>query len=199
MTTNLDETIDRYGAGQEPQCAPTKDGGAIVVLRHESDWLAGVRLALSDHGGWVLRDVHLRHVGAGKVTAEDFRRVPFGKIAAEAMRVADAERRTTEVVGGLQLVDLELSRLRPFLRDARGGGARTDEDYAALALVFVQRWQAGERFVAKAIADKTGASTPAVWSNRFSQARKRGLLVTDEMDEPHLSPRAWALLGGEAD
>ena len=83
-----------------------------------------------------------------------------------------------------------------FLVDGRGRRKRTDEDFARLAWEYVLLVNEGDPSPAKTLSNRLGGSA-AVWANRISEARRRGLLTSPEPGEAggHLTDKGEELMG----
>ncbi len=178
----------------------TEGGYRLVVLRHGDSWRVGFRLVRvgGGPGPWEVAEFGTLYTGTESVTAEMLRRLPLGELLRQARSlVADPlDNVPVQRVGSLRFVDLDAAQLAPFLVDGRGQPRRTDEDYAQLAWVYLGLVWQGDRTPAKTISERHGHGSPAVWSNRISEARRRGLLKQARTRESgaHLTKKGERLL-----
>lgn len=170
----------------------------FVVVRHGDDWRVGFRLTHRRPGPWEMVEFSALYAGAGTPTAEDLRRLPLGALLRKARALVSgaADQLPSEKVGRLRIVDLDRANLAAFLVDGRGRRKRTDEDFARLAWEYVLLVNEGDPSPAKTLSNRLGGSA-AVWANRISEARRRGLLTAPEPGEAggHLTDRGEELMG----
>ena len=199
--TGLDDLMASAGGGAS--CARDEAGeGFYVALDHEGTWLVGFHLKRAgSQGQWEADRFAVSRLAEDQtLTGSTVRSLPIGYLLAQARALVAASTRAAtrapEGGEGAALVRPSMSRLSAFLRDARGGASRTDEDYAGLALEYVLRVEEGERAPAVTLARQYG-STPGTWTNRVVEARKRDLLTPAKRGESggRLTPKAERLLG----
>ncbi len=170
----------------------------LVVVRHGNDWRVGFRLTHNKPGPWEMVEFGALYTGAGAATAEMLRRLPLGALLRQARGLVSHpfDDRPVEDPKKIKIVDLLEMALAPFLVDGRGRQKRTDEDFARLAWEYVLLVHEGDPSPAKTLSERLGGSA-AVWANRISEARRRGLLTSPEPGEAggHLTDKAEALLG----
>jgi len=197
--TNLSEALD-HQSGTSSHTVLV-DGSHLVTINHGRSWRVGFRITSQPKAGrgqLDVSDVAVRHVGSGRMAAQDVRNLPIGKLLAQARNLVSGSLAVpSTVVAGIEFVDIDSGRLAAFLVDGRGGPKRTDADYAKLALVYALLVESGSRSPAKALHERHGHGSPAVWANRVSDARKRGLLSKIPSGESggHLTAKAERLLG----
>jgi hypothetical protein len=170
----------------------------IVVVQHGDEWRVGFRLTRRRSGPWEMVEFSALYTGEGSTTAEDLRRLPLGALLRHARRLVSnpVDQVPHEMVGRLRIVDVDSARLAAFLVDGRGRRKRTDEDFARLAWEYVLLVNEGDPSPAKTLSDRHGGSS-AVWANRISEARRRGLLTAPEPGEAggQLTDRGEELMG----
>jgi hypothetical protein len=170
----------------------------LVVVRHGEDWRVGFRLTHDKPGPWEMVEFAALYTGTGAATAEMLRRLPLGALLRTARSLVSHpfDSRTVEDPKSVKLVGVTEAALAPFLVDGRGKRKRTDEDFARLAWEYFLLVQEGDPSPAKTLSERLGGSA-AVWANRISEARRRGLLTSPERGEAggHLTETADALLG----
>ena len=174
----------------------TDDGSRLVVIRHGADWLVGFRLIRvpGSAGVWQMTEMAARYLGPGASSVADLRALPLGELLAEARRLAGPDEDPSP---RRRLTSLDESYLRPFLTEREHGKARPDKDYAQLAWVYVGLLERGITTPAAYLAEKHGHGSAAVWANRLSAARSRGLLtrVNRTTAGGELTDRAMEVLG----
>lgn len=179
---------------------PAEDGARLVVLRHGESWRVGFRLVRAGDrpGPWEMTEFATLYTGSESATAEMLRRLPLGELLRQARRLVSDPLDNVPVqrAGRLRLVDLDAAGLAPFLSDGRGRTKRTDEDFARLAWQYLLLVWDGDRTPAKTLSERHGHGSPAVWSNRISEARRRGLLRSAQTREAgaHLTDKGERLL-----
>lgn len=168
----LDEVLTS-ATGQGFVVADETGQGYYVALVEGGAWLVGFHLTCDrGQGLWEADAFTVRPAGHGRViNGSAVRSIPVGELLARARVLVSAASR-----GPTPLVDVSRVHLEPFLRDARGRAARTDEDYAHLALEYALRVRDGDRAPSVSLARQYG-STPGTWTYRIHDARKRGLLT----------------------
>lgn len=147
------------------------DGSRLVALRH-GDWRVAFRLTSADGRTWDVTEFGTLHDGGGLSGMEPLRRLPLGQLLTDARRLAG-----DPAPGGLAQTSSTARSLAPFLDDGRGRGSRPDRDLAWLAYEYVMLLQEGHRSPARAISEKVGGGSPQVWTDRITEARRRGLLT----------------------
>ena len=200
MTTNeLAEAAEQATASGHLH--PLPGGDYVAAFKHARSWVVAIRLTRSERGAWSPAEMLTRHAGKGPVTAEDYRRLPLGALTNKARALvakdrAEQAKRDVAVVGHtgkLPIIDIRRARLSAWLVDARHGGTRNDKDYAELAYEYARLGDSGDPSPAKTLAADFGGS-PAVWSNRFTEARKRGMLSKSGRGKvSHLTAKAERL------
>ena len=169
----------------------------IVVLRHD-DWRVGFRLMHRRPGPWEMVEFSALYTGKGSTTAEELRRLPLGALLRRARGLVSGsvDQGPAATSGRLRIVDLDRANLAAFLVDGRGRQKRTDEDFARLAWEYVLLVNEGDPSPAKTLSERLGGSA-AVWANRISEARRRGLLTTPQPGEAggQLTDNGEALMG----
>ena len=193
MPTLSDALHDQPGSSSVTAAG---DGDLLVVFRHEDTWSVGFRLTppRNKRGPWQMSEFGSRYMGAGFVTSEDLRRLPIGTLLGQARDLARASVRPPT---GFFHKPSDLS-LSGFRGDGRGKGKRTDRDFAELAQEYVFLVEDGDRSPAKTLSERIGNGSPAVWANRISEARQRGLLseVTPGKSGGELTSKAHDVLFG---
>lgn len=176
------------------------DGTRLVTLRHGDSWRVGFRLVRAGErpGPWEMVEFATLYTGRGSATAEMLRRLPLGELLQQARSLVSdpLDNVPVQKIGKIELVDLDAVHLAPFLVDGRGQAKRTDEDYAWLAWEYLMLVWQGDRTPAKRLSERHGHGSPAVWSNRISEARRRGLLkkATTRESGAHLTEKGERLL-----
>ena len=168
----------------------------LVVLTHEDQWRAGFHLSRPPGSAlWRMEEFATLYVGQGVAAAEGIRRLPIGGLLARARKLVSQAR--PKATPGPFTSPSNLA-LAGFRESGRGRGRRTDRDFAELAMEYVMLIQEGDRSPAKTISERTGGGSPAVWANRISEARKRGLLteVRPGQSGGELTEKAHELLFG---
>lgn len=183
-----------------PSFVTSHAGDFFVALQHGTDWRVGFRLTRGTEGSgrWEMTQFAAVYTGTGSATAEALRRLPIGALLREARRlVSPLPVGMTLTAGGTRIFDLGATRLAPFLADGRGRSRRTDEDFTGLALEYVLLVESGDRSPAKTLSEQYGHGSSAVWANRISEARRRGLLTDVRPGESggRLTDKAERLLG----
>jgi hypothetical protein len=170
----------------------------LVVVRHGADWRVGFRLTHNKPGPWEMVEFGALYTGSGTATAEMLRRLPLGALLRQARGLVSHpfDDRPVEDPKRIKLATPTEMALAPFLVDGRGRRKRTDEDFAQLAWEYYALVTEGNPSPAKTLSDRLGGSA-AVWANRISEARRRGLLTSPGPGEAggHLTDKAEALLG----
>lgn len=193
MPTLSDALHDHEGASSVTAAG---DGDLLIVFSHEDTWRVAFRLTPpgNGRGPWRMSEFASLYVGSGFVTSEDLRRLPIGTLLGQARELARASVRPT--AGPFHKPsDLSLSGFR---EDGRGRGKRTDRDFAELAQEYTFLVEDGDRSPAKTLSERIGSGSPAVWANRISEARQRGLLseVSPGKSGGGLTAKAHELLFG---
>jgi hypothetical protein len=174
----------------------------LVVVRHGDAWRVAFRLTHDKPGPWEMVEFGALYTGEGSPTAEMLRRLPLGALLRKARGLVSHpfDDRPIEDPTSIKFADLTEMALAPFLVDGRGRRKRTDEDFARLAWEYYVLVSEGDPSPAKTLSERVGGSA-AVWANRISEARRRGLLTSPEPGEAggHLTDRAEALLGNPFD
>ena len=177
----------------------------LVVVRHGDEWRVGFRLTHDKPGPWEMLEFSALYTGDGAATAEMLRRLPLGALLRKARGLVSHpfDYRPVENPELVRIVDIEDMQLAAFLVDGRGRRKRTDEDFAWLAWAYLSLVSEGDAAPAKTLSERHGGS-PAVWANRISEARRRGLLTSPEPGAAggHLTDKGEAVLGypfGQAD
>jgi hypothetical protein len=192
--TTLSEALRQH----EGESSVTSVGADVrlVVLAHEDEWRAGFHLSrTSGSTPWRMEEFAALYVGQGVAAAEGIRRLPIGGLLARARKLVSPAR--PKATPG-PFVSPSAIGLAGFRESGRGRGRRTDRDFAELAMEYVMLIQEGDRSPAKTISERTGGGSPAVWANRISEARKRGLLteVRPGQSGGELTEKAHELLFG---
>jgi hypothetical protein len=177
--------------------AVPRENTRLVVVRHGDDWRVGFRLTHSRPGPWEMVEFGALYTGEGPTSAEMLRRLPLGALLREARGLVSRPSDDMPAKGpeGPQLVDFDSAAFGAFLVDGRGKRKRTDEDFARLALEYVRLVSEGDPSPAKTLSERLSGSS-AVWANRISEARRRGLLTTPQPGEAggHLTDKGEQLL-----
>jgi hypothetical protein len=198
---NLSNVVDALTGDSSVTAAD--DGSRLVALRHSREWRVGFRLTRqSDRPGqWDMEEMAVRYTGSGTASVHDVRSLPLGGLLTQARSLVSQASTAlpVTVAGRLTIVDLDATRLAPFLADGRGRGRRSDADFAKLALVYAQLVAEGNRAPAKALSERHGSGSAATWANRVNEARRRGLLteVKPGQSGGSLTAKAERLLGFE--
>ncbi|WP_432485328.1 hypothetical protein [Kineococcus esterisolvens] len=196
-------TLERVMAAMRSAEAVETDGasGYYVALRHASYRVAFHLSREGASGEWLAQTFTVQPEGVESLTGSSIRALPIGQLLARARSLASAaarggvsKRRTGKSPRLARPSEVQLST---FLRDGRGGPARSDLDYARLALEYVLRVEDGDRAPAVSLANQYG-STPGTWTNRITEARRRGLLTPVKRGESggRLTEQAEQLLFG---
>jgi hypothetical protein len=176
------------------------DGSRLVTFRHGDAWRVGFRLTRAGDkpGPWEMAEFATVYTGSESATAEMLRRLPLGELLRQARSLVTRSQGGEPALrsGRVRLVDLGEAHLASFLADGRGRSRRTDEDYAWLAWEYLLLVWDGDRSPAKTLSERHGHGSAAVWSNRISEARRRGLLRSAQTKESgaHLTEKGERLL-----
>jgi hypothetical protein len=170
-----------------------RDGERVVALRVGRDWRVAFRLVRDAAEGWRVTEFAAAHDG-GLSGMDPLRRLPLGQLLAQARQLAGDPLPT-----GSALVSLRGNNLASFLREGRGRGRRPDLDYARLALEYVLLVQDGCTSPAREMSRRAGRGSVQVWTDRLTEARRRGLLSDPSpgVAGGELTEKAHALLFGD--
>jgi hypothetical protein len=180
---------------------------ALVVLRHHDDgqeWAVAFRLARTgEHRGqarmveFAVRQVDSSSASGSSMSGHTIRALPIGELLSVAREQAASSRRADEPQPTrVRFILPGEDRLAPFL-DRRRSAQRDDRAYAALAMEYAFLVEDGVTSPAKALADRLGGKA-GTWTNRITEARRRGLLtpVKGGAAGGAMTDKALRLLGG---
>ena len=194
---SLSQTIGELEGESLVRAVPGEDS-RLVVLRHGDDWKVGFRLIHDRPGPWQMTEFSAVYTGDGSATAEMLRRLPLGDLLRRARRAVSrpTDDQPVQSTKLFRPSDIDAMRLAAFLVDGRGRRKRTDEDFAQLAMVYLLLVTDGDPAPAKSLSERHGGS-PAVWANRISEARRRGLLTSPQPGAAggYLTDKGEAILG----
>lgn len=167
------------------------DGERLVAMRLADDWDIGMRLhRRGSYRVWNVLEIDVRlRPGIQSITGNDIRELPLGALIEEARRLATRSARPD--VNARPAVDLAL------LLEQQGGRFGSDDDVlAALAFEYVAIVEAGRRAPSRELSQRFGGAV-GTWTNRVTQARKRGFLTPVGRGEAggSLTPKARTRLG----
>lgn len=190
----LSELLETMTGSEKVEALP--NGQVLVGFKLDDPWRVGVRLERSSpRSPWLVIETSVVVASErADIKGDAIRRLPLGECIARAKEAAS--RAASIKREGSPFGSVSRIRLEPFMSSAR----KTDLDYANLALEYVLLVQAGDRRPAATLAQKTGnLNSPGVWTNRITEARKRGLLTEVGRGEAggELTEKAERLLGFE--
>ncbi|MET1037645.1 MAG: hypothetical protein ABW075_05180 [Aeromicrobium sp.] len=186
---DLAELMDSVSA---PSAVHVSDEGErLVAMRLADDWDVGLRLhRRTSYRTWNVLEIAVRlRGGQESISGNDVRELPLGALIEEARRLATKSARPD--VAARPAVDLAA------LLEARDNRFGSDDDaLAALAFEYVSIVETGSRTPSVELAGRFGGS-PGTWTNRVSEARRRGFLTPVDRGEAggSLTPKALSTLG----
>ena len=166
-------------------------GDRLVAMRLADDWDVGLRLhRRSSYRTWNVLEIAVRLRGDQQsISGNDVRELPLGALIEEARRLATKSARPD--VEARPAVDLAALLAT---RDGRFGS--DDVALAALAFEYVAIVETGNRTPSVELAARHGGAA-GTWTNRVTEARRRGFLTPVDRGEAggSLTPKAPTALG----
>lgn len=156
--------------------------GEVTVVRVEGGWECELverglraRLRLAEANGTLsVADVSLTSDSGEGIAASSLSRAPYAKWIRAAKDAVGHQRPRGRLKRASDLY------VMAFLEDGRGKAARSDEDYANLAWLYVMRGESAHS-LARDLATRHGGSIQT-WRNRLSRA-KRFTAMVEEFDD----------------